>query len=348
MIRTASEVALLRVVSQQLATPAASVTDAVTHLTCLQAQDWNASRSALALRSGSTVEAVDDAANSAAIVRSWPMRGTLHWVPAQDLRWMLALTSAATVRAAAGRYRQLGIATQHVDEVRALTETALSDGPRSRNDVKATWSAAGVDVSGQRFIHLLQRLALDGVVCLGPGTDGQQHLALCSRWIRSPRTLERDEAIVEFAQRYLRSHGPASMADFCWWSKLLVRDVKPLWPQIVSVFEEVELDDRRLFVDPLTLDALPAVRATARAPMLLPAFDELIIGYADRSPTLAPGDFEKVVPGRNGYFLPTVLHDGRVVGTWKNGDPVSVLPFDVELPAAAQRALPRLWRTFPR
>lgn len=348
MSRLASEVALLRVMSQQLAIPGASVIDAVTHLTCVQAQDWKASRSALALRAACSTADVDDAANRAAILRSWPMRGTLHWLPAQDLQWMLSLTAAATVRAAAGRHRQLGIADQHVDQVRELTESALSAGPRSRNDLKALWTEAGVDVAGQRFIHLLQRLSLAGVVCFGPVIDGQQQLVLCSLWIPSPRTLDREEAIVEFAQRYLRSHGPASMADFCWWSKLLVRDVKPLWPQVVSSFEQVTLDGRSLFVDPAVIDALPASRHAARSPMLLPAFDELIIGYADRSPTLSPGDFERVVPGRNGYFLPTVLHHGAVVGTWKAGDPIAVSPFGETLPAAVDRALPRLTRSFPR
>lgn len=348
MSRKASEVALLRIISQRLADPAPTVTDAVTHLTCLQAQDWKASRSALALRCGGATTDVDDAANSAAIVRSWPMRGTLHWVPSQDLHWMLWLTAAATVRAAAGRHRQLGIADEHIEEVRQLTESALSSGPCSRNDLKAIWAEAGVDVAGQRFIHLLQSLALAGVVCLGPVIDGQQQLVLCSLWIPSPRQLDRDEAIIEFGQRYLRSHGPASMADFCWWSKLLVRDVKPLWPQIVSSFERIDLDGRALFVDPSTLDALPSLRRAAVAPRLLPAFDELIIGYADRSPTLAADDFDKVVPGSNGYFLPTVLHLGIAIGTWKSSEPITASPFHGALPAPVDRALPRLSRDFPR
>lgn len=343
-----SDAALLRIVSQRLATPATSVTAAVTHLTCLQAQDWKASRSALALRSDQSAESVDAAANSGQIVRSWPMRGTLHWLPAQDLQWMLSLTAAATVRAAAGRHRQLGIEDGHVDQVRSLTKAALADEPLSRNDLRDRWAQAGVDVNGQRFIHLLQRLALDGVVCLGPVVAGRQQLVLCSSWVRSSRTVSGDEAIVEFARRYLRSHGPASMADFCWWSKLLVRDVKPLWPQITSPFEELTLDGRTAFVDPAVIDALPVVTRATRATMLLPAFDELIIGYADRSPTLASGDFEKVVPGRNGYFLPTIVHQGRAVATWKAGDPVSAMPFGENLPAAARRALPRLARAFPR
>lgn len=346
----ASEAALLRVISQHLAAPAPTVADAARALTCLQAQDWKASRSALALRSGGSTGAVDEAANNAAVVRSWPMRGTLHWLPAEDLRWMLSLTAAATVRAGAGRHRQLGIADEHVDEVQSLTESALGEhGSLRRNDLKAIWAAAGVDVAGQRFIHLLQRLALAGVVCLGPVVDGQQHLVLCDTWITSSRELGREAAIVEFARRYLRSHGPASMADFCWWTKLLVRDVKPLWPRIVASFEEVVVDGRPLFVDPAVHDALPTLRRAAGAAMLLPAFDELIIGYADRLPTLRADDLEKVVPGRNGYFLPSVIHRGTAIATWKaEGAGPALTPFRDLMPPAVTRALPGLWKRYPR
>ena len=50
---------------------------------------------------------------------------------------------------------------------------------------------------------------------------------------------------------------------------------------------------------------------------LLPGFDELLLGYGDRSASLAPGDVPRVVPARNGLFLATVVVDGRVVGTWR-------------------------------
>ena len=50
---------------------------------------------------------------------------------------------------------------------------------------------------------------------------------------------------------------------------------------------------------------------------LLPAFDEYLIGYRDRSAMLDIKHAKKVVPGGNGMFLPIALIDGRVVGTWK-------------------------------
>ncbi len=49
---------------------------------------------------------------------------------------------------------------------------------------------------------------------------------------------------------------------------------------------------------------------------LLPAFDEFLIGYQDRSAAIGPDRMHDVVPGRNGVFRPALLVDGRIAGTW--------------------------------
>jgi hypothetical protein len=53
----------------------------------------------------------------------------------------------------------------------------------------------------------------------------------------------------------------------------------------------------------------PVPPAAARDVYLLPGFDEYLLGYRDRSAVLEPRD--------NGPFLPTIVINGRVVGTWK-------------------------------
>ena len=64
-------------------------------------------------------------------------------------------------------------------------------------------------------------------------------------------------------------------------------------------------------------DAATAVAPSADTVHLLPGFDELLLGYGDRSASLARDDVPKVVPARNGLSLPTITVDGRVVGTWR-------------------------------
>jgi hypothetical protein len=65
---------------------------------------------------------------------------------------------------------------------------------------------------------------------------------------------------------------------------------------------------------------------------LLPAFDEYLIGYKDRAAVLDGEDGQRVVPGKNGVFLPTIVVGGRVVGTWKrklkkNSIDITLSPF---------------------
>jgi hypothetical protein len=50
---------------------------------------------------------------------------------------------------------------------------------------------------------------------------------------------------------------------------------------------------------------------------LLPGFDEYVLGYKDRSAVLTAEHAQKIVPGKNGMFFPTVVIDGQIVGVWK-------------------------------
>jgi hypothetical protein len=50
---------------------------------------------------------------------------------------------------------------------------------------------------------------------------------------------------------------------------------------------------------------------------LLPGFDELMPGYKDRSAIVALRHAGRVGPGANGIFVPTLVLDARVCGTWK-------------------------------
>jgi hypothetical protein len=57
---------------------------------------------------------------------------------------------------------------------------------------------------------------------------------------------------------------------------------------------------------------------------LLPAYDEYLVGYSDRSAMLGNADTQRMLRSgkiflthSNGIFLPVVVADGEVVGTWK-------------------------------
>lgn len=317
---TRHELALLRIAAQGLAGPGlGSPAEVVRWLGAIQAQDYPGALTSVALRtavrSRTEVEAALDAGE---VVRSWPMRGTLHLVPAADLGWMLAVAAPRVLAQTERRRTQLGLDATAVARAGAIAVEALSGRRLTRTELLALWEAAGLAPAGGRGYHLLFHLSLSGTVCLGPVRGGEQEFVLLQEWVTEPRRLDREEALVEWASRFFRSHGPATVKDFTRWTGLLASDVRTAVAGARDRLDSLTLDGVEHLLDPATPDRLAAHRRDARRLLLLPGFDEVILGYADRSMTLAREHEERVVPGRNGVFAPTVLVDGRVVGTWRH------------------------------
>src|SRR5215831_18249488 len=82
--------------------------DVVRWFGAVQAQDYPGALWALGMRTAEATEAsVEDAVSSRAIVRTWPLRGTLHFTAPEDLRWMLAHVAPRSLARAAPRFKQL-------------------------------------------------------------------------------------------------------------------------------------------------------------------------------------------------------------------------------------------------
>ena len=279
----------------------------------IQAQDLPGAKWSVGLRSpGSTSVDVDAALASGEIIRSWPMRGTLHLVAGEDIGWMLGLTAARTVQSLATRHRQLGIDDAVVADA-AEVATGLLDGNRAatRGELFAAFEKAGIATAEQRGVHLLGRLHQDRLLCLGPMRGNDQEVVLLSEWVPNPRTPERDEALGEFVGRYFTSHGPATIRDFIWWTKLPVRDAKAGLAVAGEHLEELVVDGTSYWMAPGLPDRV------SREVHLLPGFDEFLLGYQDRTASLAPEHAPLTVPGNNGMFLPTIVDGGKVVGLWR-------------------------------
>lgn len=314
------ELSLQRITAQRLAGPPCdSATEAVRWLGAVQAQDLGSACVSVGLRTraGSPAD-VQAAMDSGDVVRSWPMRGTLHLVAAGDLRWMLRLGPPRVATVYRRRHEQLGLDDVVLARARTLAEDALAGGRQLRRaDLMDCWERAGITTTGQRGYHLLVHLAQTAVVCLGPLVEGEQAFVLLDEWVPRPRRLDRDEALGEWTQRYFTGHGPATLKDFCWWTKLTVGDAKAGLALASPHLESLDVDGVQHWMDPGTPERHAACRAEAGGVYLLPGFDELLLGYTDRSALLDSRYADRIVPGGNGVFQPTVVEDGRVVGTWR-------------------------------
>lgn len=351
-MRPAHDIGLLRLVAQRIAGPGhATAADTVRWLTALQAQDHNGAVTSIALRTepGSR-EAVEQAFDAGEIVKSWPMRGTLHCVPARDLPWMLELMTPRVVAGAGARRAGLGLDLDLLEQARECAREALAGGRRLRRDeLLAAWNEAGFGTDGQRGYHMILHLAQTGTLCFGPTRDGEQLLVLVDEWIPDPHRPEREEALGELAERFFRAHGPATVKDFTRWTKLVAADVRTGLAIARPRLDRFEVDGVEYLMDPETPEKLAACRREARGVFLLPGFDEFVLGYGDRGAVLAAEFADRIVPGGNGVFRPTVVHAGTIVGTWKHSGrgakrTIEATPFESFTDAVAGR-IPKVYAT---
>ena len=342
-----AEIALMRLVAQHVAGPGLpGPLDAARHLLAAQGQDASGVIRSLALRtSDGSGQAVLDAYDAGALVRSWPMRGTLHTLAAEDLGWLSELATARPRAAAARRRTQLGLDETDLTTAHDVAERVASDGA-TREELLGAFRAAGLPTDAGRGYHVLVELAQRGVLCLGPLRAGEQAFVLVEEWVRAPRRLAGDEAVAELALRFFTGHGPATLADLARWSGLPVGTVRGGLAAVRDRLDRLEVDGSEHWFEPSLPERLAAHRSAARGVHLLPGFDEIVLGYADRSATVPPDVADRIVPGGNGVFRPTVLVDGVVVGTWRRTrGGVEVTPFvplTARVQAQVERAVDRL------
>lgn len=300
----------------------------VTHLGALQAQDHPGALWSIGLRTVDATRAdVERAIHERAIVRTWPMRGTLHFVPAADAAWMLELLAPRVLRSRASLYRYHELDQVALKRIRSVVQRALRREPvMTRGALFAELDAARVTTSGQRGVHILQCLSMERMLCQGPHAEREPTFVMFDDWIRSSRTVSRDEALQTLATRYFTSHGPASVRDFANWTGLPLTDSRlalHLAKPSLAVFDE---DGDELWMS-YVLEGSTRSGGTAH---LLPGFDEYLLGYRDRSAVLAPEYVERVVPGGNGVFQATLVLDGLVQGTWRRSLRKDAMKLDVQ------------------
>ena len=309
--------------------------DVVAWLGAVQAQEYPAARWGLALRMppGTTDAEIERAVDEGRILRTHVMRPTWHFVTPADIHWMLELTAPRVHRAMSYYRRQHGLETALLTRATAAFERALRDGQcLTRTELGAQLGRGGpvtnvTQVAKGIPLALLTIYAeLEGVICSGPRRGKQLTYALLPE--RAPRTtrLSRDEALAELTGRYFRSHGPATIRDFTWWSGLTTADAKR-GLEMNKARDEV-VDGRTYW----TIGRMPAV-ATARGTVhLLPVYDEYLVAYRDRDavPHLASKIRSGIRSGiRSVTFQHTLVIAGQVAGTWKTVRKASGAVLDV-------------------
>ena len=291
-------------------TPAA----VVAHFGAVQGQDYLYSLWALGLRvEGATEAGIEQAIADRQLVRTWPMRNTLHYVTAADARWIVRLNAERMRHNATRRLRELALDETTLARSRRAIEAALADGqPLTRPALYAALEAAGVSPAGQRGYYLMWYHANEGLIAIGPRQGKQQTVVLLDAWLPPTPERMRDEALAELAWRYFRSHGPATIQDFTWWSGLAAVEARASLALAAPRLTQETIDGKTYWFDPAAPGGGEMAAPTAH---LLPFLDEYVVAYKDRAAIVTAEDNARVESG-NIIFHQPILIDGRVAGIW--------------------------------
>jgi DNA glycosylase AlkZ-like len=301
--------------------------DVVEWLGAMQAQEYAAAVWAIALRmrDGAVAADIERAFDNGHILRTHVMRPTWHFVTPADIRWLLELTAPRVHRRMAPYNRQLELDTRTLTRALGVIERALRDGHfLTRAELGERLQRAGLLLTAMQLAHVAMHAELERVVCSGPRRGKRFTYALLAERAPTASRMPREEALGALGHRFLRSHGPATIRDFVWWSGLATPDVRRALDIIKARAEDIGGQTY------WTCDWEPRGPTRHQLAHLLPVYDEYIVAYRDR--IAVPHGPPKASRRRWTTFEHMMTIAGQVVGTWRpartaKGVRIDVAPF---------------------
>jgi hypothetical protein len=312
---TSNELLRRRMQNQRLGKPDFTGPAEVVQWFCaMQAQDFLGALWSVGQRVvKSTEQDIEAAIARRDIVRTWPMRGTLHFVAADDVRWLTSFLAPRVITRAKSIYREQGLDTPVLEQGRKIIERFLEkNGAMTRQQIYDELERNKLAVTGQRGLHFIGYAAQSLSICVGP-REGKQHtFVLLDEWIPKSRLLSHDESLLEVTRRYFDARGPATVNDLCWWTGLTQKEALRGIDMAKDQLVNVRIGEQDYF-----MKDEQAKRSSAASVSLLSWFDEFIIGYKDRSATFDPTAAKFIKVPKNGLYTPVILINGKIAGNWK-------------------------------
>jgi Winged helix DNA-binding domain len=314
-------------------------------LGAVQSQDYPGGKWAIGHRMRAVSDAqLDQAFADGTLLRTHVLRPTWHFVLPEDIRWMLELTGPRVLATNTHYSRQFGVHDVLVDGQRAIANALARGGSLTRKEIQAELDRAGVRAQGLGLAYVLMYAELNAVICSGPMRGKQHSYALVEQRAPHARRLTRDEALAELTWRYFRSHGPATIKDFNWWSSLTVSDIRRGLDMLGQRLEHATIDGLSYWFAP----SGEPTRARSPSLFLLQGYDEYFVGYSGESKAVLDlSNAARAQAQAAGAPLHVIVLDSQVVGRWQRKatqSGVSILtelytPFATPTQHALQRAV---------
>lgn len=296
--------------------------DLVEYMIAMQAQEYEMAKWAVGLRCKCSEEAVELAFQEGRILRTHLMRPTWHFVSVNDIRWLLQLTAPQVHKANAPYYKKTGLTPEILKETENIIVSLLRNhNYQTRTEIIQHLSQHGIESTGLKSSYIMMYNELEGNICSGPRKGKQFTYALLDEVVPKQKEISDEEALLQFAARYIRSRGPVTYRDFAYWSNLKIKDAKHAFEALGNQVIYVEVHKQKYYYDYNMNEELPLKT------FLLPDYDEYGMSYKDRS-IYSPIEQPNAEPSVYSHWF---VLKGRFAGTWsfdkKTRSHVEVIPF---------------------
>ena len=306
----------IRLLNQQLAAPQFSdPAEVVSHLGAMQAQEYRLMRWAVTMRTKKpSAKAFKKAFDDGRIIRLHLMRGTWQLVAVEDYWSMLELCAAKAIAVTKGwmSSNKISIPDDELMRIREiLAQTAADKRSVTKEDFVQALAEKDIHMDDHRLSYHIRMAELSGTLCSGDLLPMKASYALTANKIKPKEQTDRDEALMHFTRKYFQSRQPTTLDDFVWWSGLNISDCRK-GIELLGDTIHIERWKGRDFY--LTDDC--RTRGFRKDKFLLiPPYDEYLIGYKSRDIVLPP-EHRHRAHNNSGIFQPIITHDGIVCGNW--------------------------------
>lgn len=304
----------IRLINQQIETKRFKTTKELVYwMGAIQAQDYQMAKWAIGLRlPHASDQSIESAFNRGEILRTHLMRPTWHFVTAEDIRWLLELTAPQIKSQTKARQKELELTNDILPALYTILEKALTENEfMTRDQISEVLQQNGISMNASRSYHLMLQAELDRIVCSGIVIGKEQTYALLDRRVPVSKSITKEEALTELGKRYFSSHGAATIQDFAWWSGLSLSLAKRAIEMNKSVLCSELFEGKNYWF--ATNQSAPLIQESV---FLLPAFDEYLISYRNRSAVITDENHQHAI-SFNGVFRPVIVTNGLVSGLWK-------------------------------
>jgi len=257
------------------------------------------------------------------LVKIWSLRSTLHLIPREDYflhvntmkNWGLQREQKLLVK--------YGLAPEESFKLVAAVVEMLADGPLTRSEL-AERIGIVYGPEWQAWIKhnwggIIKQAMVMGLTCFGPNRGAETTFVQGNSWLSNPPIITEELAQVTLLRRYLRRYGPASPADFAFWTGSSTREVMPIWNRLLlnepDGLIKVTINGKPNWLLRENLTELLAVLEGDLPVRLLPTYDVYVLAHKDKSQYLDMTYYKRVYR-EAAIVSAVVLIDGQVAGVW--------------------------------